>query len=398
MSSNQLAGSNVFHPNHVLWALGFRPFFLVGAVYSALIVLGWASFFTEWRILAWPQNPVYWHAHEMIYGFATAIVAGFLLTATQNWTGIRGVHGRSLQILVFIWLLARVSVFLPLPGMIWMAGIFSLLFYPMLLIFLKPYLLNKSQRRNWIFSGLLVLLFTGELLFYLEQFRISENTARLGLYLGVYILITMITVIGGRVIPFFTTKAIPSARVSTPKWLDMASLVSVVGLGILHLSLGQTAVFYWSCFAVFALHLARWWTWDFRASLSKPILWILYVGYGWMTLGFLLMGLGAMGRLPFTAALHALTAGAMGVMILGMISRVALGHTARPIQASRFMVLGYILINLSVLLRVFGPIVAEDLYLSSLLVSGILWSLAFILFCIEYIPLLLRPRLDGKPG
>lgn len=389
---------NLFSAKHPLWALGFRPFFLFGSLHAVFIVAIWASQFSSWPLLSLPGNSVDWHAHEMIFGFASAIVAGFLLTATQNWSNIRGVHGRALQALITIWILPRIIIFIPFSSIQWLATLLNLIFFPTLLFLLRPYILIKTQKRNWIFFFLLASLLIGQLLFHLDQLQLTSDTAPIGIYLGVFIILTMITIIGGRVIPFFTVNAIPSANVATRKWIDNISIGSTFAIGFCYLAINSPSIVSWVCFIGALIHAARWLTWDFVSALQKPILSILYIGYAWMIIGFFLIGLSTTLELPKSPALHALTTGSMGVTILAMISRVALGHTGRKINASRSMIIAYIALNVGALIRVFGPLFDVSFYQISLLISGLLWSVAFALFCIQYTPILLSSRLDNKPG
>jgi uncharacterized protein involved in response to NO len=380
-----------------LWKLGFRPFFLLGALWASIHILVWISFQTGWINLS-IQDPILWHAHEMIFGFASAIIAGFLLTSSQNWTGIRGVHGRKLKLLVTLWVLGRatsiVSGSFPLSF-----TIIDLCFYPMLALFLKPYLWQASQKRNKIFLVLFAVLFLVNLSVHLDSFHLTlPVSARSLLLLSLFTVIVMIGIIGGRVIPFFTQNAIPTTQSQRHPWIETLVIPSTALAGISVVFWEFTIITASLCFIAALIHFVRWLLWKPMVALKTPILFILYVGYAWVFLGFFLRGLASLTVLAPSLSTHALTAGAIGIMIYGMITRVALGHTGRPIRASRLIVTGYLLLILASIVRVFGPWMFPQFSLHAIECSGLLWSTSFFVYLIEYTPILCKPRLDGKEG
>lgn len=380
-----------------IWALGFRPFFLLGGISSVLLMGQWILFQRGHLPLLPYFPPALWHAHEMIFGFALGIVAGFILTATQNWAGIPGVKGQPLFTLVVLWLAGRLGLSIWTEPS-WIYAIVDLAFVPYLGKLLWPYLSKPDQKRNRIFYFFFTLMFVGNALIHLDSLGVLTNTAPSGLRLGVYAILLVILVIGGRVLPFFTKKAIPNAQVKSSPLIEKLVIPATSVFAILD-SLFIGELWLWPLAAVlFLLHGCRWFFWGPWQSRTKPILWVLYLGYLWIPLGFALHCFASLGWVMPSLAIHALTAGGFGILILGMITRVSLGHTGRPLQAKPVIVLSYVLLNLGTVLRVLWPLVQPSQYATAITASGILWTLAFAIFVLVYAPILLKPRIDGRPG
>lgn len=380
-----------------IWNLGFRPFFLLGALWACVHMFAWIAFQMGALELDL-RDPVLWHSHEMIFGFASAIIAGFLLTASQNWTGIRGVHGSKLMILVGLWSTARVLSMVSGSFPILFA-IVDLLFYPSLAWALKPYLMQPSQKRNQIFFVLFFILTLANISAHATSFGITPLIpSRSLMILSMFAIILMIGLIGGRIIPFFTSNALPNSNPIKHNWIERLSLPSIA-LAALGVTFWEFSTFTVAlCFLAGLIHLIRWMLWKPWNSKNLPILLILYIGYTWIPIGFFLRGLSSLSMILPSISTHAFTAGAIGIMIYAMITRVALGHSGRPIRASKLIVLGYIGITVSATIRVFGPWLLPQHTLRSIELSGLMWLLAFLLFVIEYAPILLFPRMDGKEG
>ncbi len=374
-----------------LWSIGFRPFFLAAGFSSASFLLLWLLIFSG--SLSLPLG-IPWHAHEMLLGFCSAVLAGFILTATQNWSGKRGLHGRPLQLLVGIWLIGRLGMLMPWPIL---AASLDLLFVPALIYALVPYLGAAGQGRNRIFYLLLGLQFTGNLLFHLNALGIYSS-GLLGLYIVFLMYVAMIVLIGGRVIPVFTRNAVPEAQIKSCSRCNVVSIVLLVGWMIGFLFAPTSVVTAALALGAAAAHAMRLRNWDPLKTLHKPILWVLHLGYVWLVIGLFLEGARLWWQIPASAALHALTAGGIGVTMYAMMTRVSLGHTGRKIEASRLTVAGYILINLAVLLRVFIPWLWPAVSLHTNGVAALCWVLAFAFYFGEYAPILWRPRPDGKAG
>lgn len=342
-----------------LWSRGFRPFFLLGAAWAAIAVPVWLAAWVHGYGLRGALPPMFWHGHEMVYGFGMAVVAGFLLTAIPNWTGRLPVRGWPLLLLTLLWLAGRVAVLI--PG----AALVDLAFPAVLIAVVARELLAGRNWRNLPMLAALALLFAGNLLFHLGIYA--------GLRLGLATLLMLIALVGGRIVPSFTRNwlakrrgaALPAAESA----LDRAALL-VTLLALAAWVLSATS---WPLVAAgiaLAVRLARW---RGLATWREPLLAILHVGYAWLAVGLVLLGLEA------PAALHALTVGAVGTMTLAVMTRASLGHTGRTLHADGATVTIYLLIGAAALLRVGG---AQSVLLVSL--SGLAWSAAFGLFVLHY--------------
>lgn len=337
-------------------------------------------------------DPLNWHAHEMLFGFVGAMIAGFLLTAVPNWTGEKAHKGLPLVVLSSLWLSARVLL---LVSDSQLGSFVDLTFFPTLLALLAPSLLRAKQPKTLIFVPVLALLWVSNLLMHLQSWQVAD-TRSVGLSLGISLIILLITLIGGRVIPFFTRMALDTQPRQYP-WVEALCVITIVLLPVLETFQPKPAIFVcWSVFAA-TVHGVRLWGWTSVKIWRIPLLWVLHVGYAWLILGLALKGLAALGLVYPASAVHAFTAGAMGVMGLGIMSRASLGHTGRPLRSSRMATCSFVLINLAALLRVFGSTAGLQSTVSYG-VSGALWCLSFIFFLWVYSPILFAPRTDGKPG
>ncbi len=375
--------------------LAFRPFFLLAPLVAILGLLMWVLHYAGWFL-----NENYWgalnyHSHEMIFGFAVAIISGFLLTAARNWTGLHVISGWKLGLLVSIWLLGRILPWFALPG--WIVAVADLSFLPLVMVVLAIPVIKARQWRNIIFIPILGLLWFGNFLMHWQQLGFSQKTAHAGLYLGVDLILLLIMVMGGRVIPMFSGNGIGEKITRTPK-LDQLVILT----GILYLIAHQVG--YMSRFLVVAAFLAllvqgyRSFIWYRHKIWRVPLVWILQASYFWILLGFLLMALAALGYLSPFLALHAFTVGGISGMILGMISRVSLGHTGRPLQPPKLVVGGFVLLQIAAIVRVFIPLLLPQWAAAAVIVSGFIWMLALLSFVLSYGNMLLKPRLDGLPG
>lgn len=384
-----------------LWAIGFRPFFLSGSIVSMLLVLYWGIVYFTGTLPEGFFSAITWHAHEMIFGFAVSIVAGFLLTASASWTQTKALGGKKLTILFSLWCAGRIAMALslfnlPLPGIVY--SVIDILFIPALVLALAPPLIKAKQFRNIQFIPVLSLLAIGNLLTHLAALGIidSENATR-GIYLGVNIILIIMIIIGGRIVPAFTANATFGLIINNRPWLEKAVLFSAWAFVIMDFS-NQTIITAYIALAAGILNLLRLSGWGTISTLKNPLLWILHLGYFWIGAGFILIFLSdILGLLPRTVAIHAFTAGAMGTFILGMMSRVSLGHSGRPLKLRKGFVISYYLITLAAIVRValgFFP----QFYSHGILCVGILWTLSFLWFVIYYANILVTPRADGKPG
>ncbi len=380
-----------------LWQLGFRPFYLLASTFAALSIALWALQFAGWLPHAYLQGPL-WHAHEMLFGFALAVIVGFLFTAGRNWTNRPTPTGAALAALAALWLAGRVLVLTPLPLAAALVGVaFPLAAAVGLAI---PFIAARN-RRNYFFIALLVALAAAEALFHLAQAGRVAWPGALGIQAGLDVVLFIMAVMGGRVIPMFTNNGVAGAAATRKVGLERAVLGTTLAVLVLDLwplpaaaDMGA-AVLLGACAA---LHLVRWLLWQPWTTWRTPIVWVLHVAYFWIVLHLALRGAAALGWVPPSAATHALTVGAIGGLIIGMMTRTARGHTGRPLRAGRPEVASYALVALAALVRVFVPLLAPGLTMASVILSAAAWSLAFGLYAITYWPVLTRPRLDGRPG
>ncbi len=378
-----------------LFREGFRPFFLAAGLWAPAAMALWICYLAGSIDLPTAFGPLNWHVHEMLFGFAAAAVAGFLLTAIPNWTGRMPLQGVPLIVLASLWLAGRIACALSLWTGPAVAAIADLSFLAILLLAIAREILAGRNWRNLPMVGALSLLLAANLLFHLEALEIAP-TAEFGRRLGVAMLLLMISLIGGRIIPSFTRNwlakqeaaelpaafGIPDRVALAATALALASWVAgVPGIisGPLLIAAGIAA----------AIRLARW---RGLATVKEPLLVVLHLGHGWLAVGLMLLGASELTDLvPASAALHALTAGAIGTMILAVMTRATLGHTGHALTAGAGTTAIYTFITLAALARlaVWWLPAQYDLLLQ---LAGLAWIAAFLLFLAIYGPMLLRPR------
>jgi uncharacterized protein involved in response to NO len=386
-----------------LFEAGFRVFFLLAPLYAACALAEWILVYLG--IVAPPAvaNPMLWHAHEMIFGFAAAGVAGFFLTAVPNWTGAPFVRGLPLALLAGVWLLGRVGM--DAGGVIppAVAAAADLVFLPVLAALVAPPLLRQGIGRNAFLLVVLLALWSADLAIQAElagpSLGIEVASGSRGARAAIDILALLITVIGGRIVPAFTTtnlKLRGGQRLPRSSGvLDRLAIGSMAVLLLTEVIFGVGSLAGGVAMVAAVVQAARLSQWRGLATVRVPILFVLHLGYAWLVVGLALKGASAFGALPETAALHALTIGAVGTMMMAVMSRAALGHTGRKLVAHPVTVAAYALVSFAALLRLVAGI---DSGVTPLAISGVAWSLAFVLFLGVYAPILVRPRVDGQPG
>lgn len=381
-----------------LFALGFRPFFLAAGIFAVITMGMWLAALQGAVQAPAGFSPSAWHGHEMLFGYAAGVIGGFLLTATQNWTSIPMPKGGPLAALFALWLAGRLLPWLPVPYAF--AAIVDLLFLPAVLAAVLIPVLRVQQTRNYAFSIMLAGLTAANALFHAGALGYGPGYALAGLNLGLYLIVLMIVVMGGRVIPYFTERRLNSAarKWMAVEWLAPATTLAVLAAVLAAPLLSGSLLLAMLAAAAAIVHAIRLAGWQDKRLWGVPLLWVLHLGYGWIVVGFLLDALHAAGMVPPFLALHAYATGGIGVLTLGMMSRVSLGHTGRILEAPAIMVWAFALINLSAVLRVFGPLLlpAQTPMLHQF--GGGLWITAFAVFSAVYAPMLWRPRVDGKPG
>lgn len=377
-----------------LWRLGFRPFFLAGAMFALLAVALWAAALDGLTRPALSAGLLAWHRHEMPFGFGLAIIAGFLLTAVQNWTGRPGLSGRPLIALFGLWLAARLAWFVPMPTAVLIA--LQLAFIGLFIAQMARQLIAARQRNNYPILLVLSLLALCQSLTLAGVALGDDNLQRRGALAALWLIGVLLSLIGGRVIPFFTQRGLGRVEpFAAHPWLDRLLLVCGMLVAALFASghnlqphPGLAAPF----IVLSVLHGLRLWRWHLRGIWRVPLLWSLHMAYAWLLLASLGMTAWHLGWLAHPSlASHALAVGAMGGLILAMMARVSLGHTGRALQPPKAMAWAFGLLNLGALIRVSAG--SGWLWLAALC-----WSLAFALFAWYYAPMLCRARVDGHPG
>ncbi|WP_207061570.1 NnrS family protein [Motiliproteus sp. SC1-56] len=381
-----------------LFYLGFRPFFGLGALAAVVLILLWLPYYHGHLSLNGYFTPVAWHAHEMLYGYALAIIAGFLLTAVRNWTGEKVPSGWPLVGLVAVWLAGRLLCTLDLGQPGWLTALVDIAFAPLVILALARPLLAARAPRNLAFLVILALFALGNSLMHMAA--LGENPLPgLGSQFGLNLVILVIVVMGGRVIPFFTRNPLPGMQPRQWQPVEIASVAGVLVLALWELLQRDTPAQAALALALGGVHFLRLAGWQDRRLWGHPIIWVLHLGYGAIALGFVLKGLAGLGLVGQSGAVHAFTVGGIGLMTLGMMARVSLGHTGRPLELPRLTVIGIYLLTLGATLRVIAGLgFWSGLQAPLLGASALLWILAFSAFCIDYWPKLIRPRVDGRPG
>lgn len=378
-----------------LLRLGFRPFYLGAAVFAALAVPLWIALWLGQVPLQLAVAPMLWHAHEMLFGFAIAVIVGFLLTAGKAWTGLPTPRGAALGALAALWLAARLAaVAAPYP----VYAVLDVALLPTVAAIFGAVLLRARNRRNLPLAGILVLLSLANLCFHLAVLGVIALSPLQPLHAALGLVVLIECVMAGRVIPNFTANATPGLQIAPRPRLAWASL-AVTGLALALWVFVPPNLFTAGAFVLAAaMQWLRQWHWQPAVTRGRPILWILHASYAWLGVGFLLLGLAQAGWVSASPGLHALAVGATGGLIIGMITRTARGHTGRPLQASRPEVVAYALVMAAAALRVLLPLVAPQWMVAGIVAAALAWSGAFAIYLWIYTPWLMATRVDGKDG
>ncbi len=386
-----------------VWGRAFRPFFLGGALQTALVVPWWAAVWLgASHVPAW-STPMAWHGHEMLFGFVAAAIAGFILTASPVWSGGPALAGAPLAATFALWVAGRVAFaaagWLPL----WLVAIVDVAFLPVVALAVARTLRGSGQLRNYALVGVLLVLAAANAAMHAEALGLVAGVTTRALRFAVDFVIVLILVIGGRITPAFTRNAF--ARQGTPRpihsrpWLDRSAVAAAIAMAIADLTVGRAPLTGVAAGVAGAAALGRLAGWQPLATRSEPLLWSLHLGAAWVAAGLLIVAVGDLGAgVPASAGLHALTAGAMGSMIIAVTTRVAIGHTGRPLALPRHVVWCYALVSSAAALRVAAPFLQADPQRIALMASAAAWSAAFALFSVRYWPILTRPRPDQQPG
>lgn len=379
------------------WQHGFRPLFLAGAGFAAGAMLVWPFVLAGRLDLPTGLDPVAWHRHEMLFGWLPAIVAAFLLTAIPNWTGRLPVRGGRLAALLGAWLGARLAVLGGAAWGPWPGIVLEQLFLLGLAATAAREIIIGQSRRNLPVVALVGLLALAALLSHLEAIG-TAVPERLGERLGIAAMTMLVTLIGGRIVPSFTTnwlRARGAARLPAPfGGVDQAALALTAVALLGWVAAPETAGAAVLLLAAGAATLVRIARWRGPAVLREPLLAILHLGMVWLALGLAAQGAAALGSIPRTAALHVLTAGTFGTMTLAVMTRATLGHTGRALSADRWTVVIYALVSAGALARLAAELPGLP-YLPTIHAAATMWGGAFLLFVLRYGRMLTGPRVGG---
>jgi uncharacterized protein involved in response to NO len=386
--------------NFALFNLGFRPFFLGASIFSVVSILLWMCIYVFQLPLQFVEiNMTQWHAHEMIYGYSLAVISGFLLTAVKNWTGEQTPHGPWLFGLFLLWVIARI-LFLFGTSLIFIAALFDMLFMLSLIFAIASPIIKVRQWRQLAILSKIILLTIGNGLFYLGAAGLLEQGIYWGIYGGLLMIIALILTLGRRVIPMFIERGVGyPVQLVNHKWIDRSSLVLLLAFFIIFVFVGNKQISAIISLALFFITTIRLFGWHTPGIWKKPLLWSLFIAFIFIDLGFLLFAVSDLLNIPTMLAFHAFSYGGIGIVTLGMMSRVSLGHTGRDIQSPpKAITLSFILLVVGGVCRVLLPIFDMDHYVTWILLSQIFWAVAYLIFVISYAHILIKPRIDGQFG
>jgi uncharacterized protein involved in response to NO len=381
--------------SHPFFRGGFRPFFFAGATWALIALCLWICSLLGEITLPTAMEALAWHRHEMLFGFVGAIIGGFLLTAVPNWTGRLPIAGWPLAGLFSLWAAARLAVLFSGAVSLWVAGLLDVGFFVVLGLLAAREVL-EANNRNIPVVGMILLFGVADALDYLANINVLP-WPDLGWQLAIALIVILISLIGGRIIPSFTRnwlvkRGIKAGLPTQPGKFDLV-VIGATAVGMLFWLAGPPELISGLVvMAAGALQLVRWARWRGWRTFADPLVLILHVGYLWIPVGLVLLGLSLAGYVPRSAAIHSLTAGAMATMILAVMTRASLGHTARELKASPLTVVVYVLVTAGALLRVAASLTLIN-YNMGIDIAGLAWGSAFLLFLVAYAPVLWRPRL-----
>jgi len=385
-----------------LWGLAFRPYFLGASLLAVLSMAYWLLILTgnaSWQ-LSMPAT--LWHAHEMLFGFAGAVAVGFLLTAAQTWTGVASISGNKLMLLTLVWLAARGAFFITATGIdnlnLYLVIGLQTLWWLSAIITLANMLIAAKSKNNYQFLLVLGVLCALNTIY---LWLVLQKNMALALSIvdtGVLVMTLLVGIVAGRVLPFFTARGLSlDQQIRTPRFDKILLFSSILAIFLYFLSQLHNFNPGWGMGVVAVLHLSRSFMWWNSKALKVPLLWSLHFSYLALGLGLALVTLSFFSSLIlFKDALHMITIGTIGLMILAMMTRVSHGHTGRPLTIPHFMAVAFALVLVAAIVRsllpfVIGPHIAWQL-------SAMLWLVAFVLFLLHCIPILTRRRVDGRRG
>ena len=374
--------------------LGFRPFYAVAAIFAVVALVVWLRAFAGFSGTGVYLHSVVWHSHEMLFGFSAAVIAGFLFTAVHNWTRLPTPTGIVLAGLTALWLAARVLIFMgPAP----IAAIVDVAFLPAIAVAVAlPIIRSKNVRNHKVLAVILALAVSHGVFHLASQGYFPADLSRTSLFASIDIVVILLAIVAGRVIPAFTTNAIPEANARHEPWVEMVTFVGMILVALATLVSGSWAlpsgIMAVLLIVVAAAHATRLGLWDPIRTIDNPLLWMMPVAYSWLPFAFLLRAFAALNIVPASAWVHAVTIGAISSFMLAMMMRSTLGHTGRQLVASRIDMTAFLLLQFAAIVRVVASITAGGSYRYWIVISSFAWVLAFLLFALRYLPMLGRPR------
>jgi len=383
-----------------LFALGFRAFYSLAAIFAVVSILLWLLSFTDVFQAGGYLRGIFWHSHEMVFGFAIAVMTGFLLAAVRNWTGLPTPTGFALAALAALWLAGRVLI---VTGPPLLAAMIDILFVPALAIAIALPIIRSRNQRNYKIVVLLALIAVSNVVYHLASLGpLPAWLAYTTVITALDLMTIVFAIVAGRVIPAFTKNAIPGSEPRHAGWLEFLSFGSLVLIIVTRVGsdwFSIPALIPTTILVVAAVsHAFRLTLWQPWLTSGNPLLWMMPVAYSWLPVALFLRVLAAYSAVSQGAWIHALTTGAISGLMLAMMMRSSLGHTGRPLVASGMDMTAFLLLQLAAIIRVVAGLFETGIYDSLVIVSGVLWILAFVVFLLRYLPMLVQPRIDGRPG
>ena len=386
-----------------LLRLGFRPFFLFGSLFGVIAVILWMLMLHN-SIYFNPLGGIHWwHIHEMVFGFGCAITVGFLLTAVQTWTSVKGAQGKPLLFLLILWFTGRLLVLFPLMVGNTLTLLIDVSFLPIAAYIIGKPIIAIKQYRNLFFVPLLLLFTIANLEMHLSLYYPNIFAYQLSSHIGVVLILLLMSIISGRVVPMFTANGTNTPKATPSPLLDKLASAPLA-ISMLMLLLHPIVTFNTTIFGLLLIlagifQSIRWIKWKPWVTLATPLVWALHSGIKFMSFGLILLGVSYLiTDMPSNHIWHLLTIGGIGGLILAITSRVSLGHTGRSLNPPKYMPFAFLCVALSATIRVFGPWIWPEHTALFINISGLLWVVAFSLFIYHYTPMLISPRADNKPG
>jgi uncharacterized protein involved in response to NO len=379
-----------------IWSRGFRPFFLGAILFAVFAMADWMTVYLLHLPLDLNGVSIFqWHAHEMVFGYTMAVIAGFLLTAAWNWTGKETASGTPLAVLFLLWMLARLCM-ISGTGLLAYAAAADLLFMLGLGIAVIRPVIKVRQKRQVPIILMIALMTLANLCFYLGAAGFMEQGVRIGVYGGLYLALGMVLFMGRRVIPFFTERGVGyEVQLRNDKWNDIASIILYPLFVVSEVFLPFHLIGALLAGGLFISNSLRVMGWHTLGVWQKPLLWSLFTAFIMINLGFLLRAMMAVTTIPDLLPVHAFAVGGIGIITVGMMARVTLGHTGRNVhQSPPVMTLLLAGMVLTTIIRIFLPLANPAWYRVWIGAAGITWIICFALFALVFSPMLWRPRAD----